>query len=210
MNRKVLGIAVLALAAVMLTTPLMVSAKPTIKSVEFRIESWPDFVFGDWSKFKAFPAGVSGNLKLMKLPAYGTPPLIDDIPDPGNPAEWLPALLNAWGGVSFSIEGETEDMVGTVLQWVIISNTFTDGSVSAVEKMTFTFDDPQGTLEISAHFDKDGNGMCIGTSGTGYFEGAKFTGTFTTIRTVYDLSMIGAEGNAIFKIQEGTGEIMFH
>ena len=68
LNRKVLGIAVVLLAVAMLATPL-VSAKPTIESVEFRIESWP-YLSGDFSKSKSVTAGESGNKKVIRIPTY--------------------------------------------------------------------------------------------------------------------------------------------
>ena len=157
-----------------------------------------------------FPAGVSGNFKLMKLPAYGSPDylggLIGYIPDQANLGEWGPLLFASAGGVSLSIQGEAEPRIGTVTQKVVKSNTFADGSVIAAEKWTLTFDD--GTLEVSSNHGKDGMGLCVGTKGTGYFEGAKFSGTYVATMTPYDLTPFGMEGTAIFKVQLGTGELM--
>ena len=77
MNKKVLGIAVVFMVVAMLASSIgAVLAKPTIKCVDFRVESWPapmndpDY---DWSKFKTFPAGESGNDKIIRIPTLGVP-----------------------------------------------------------------------------------------------------------------------------------------
>ena len=124
------------------------------------------------------------------------------MPDPTFPV-WLPYLLASRGGVRLDITG-MGTYEGTVEQMAIHVNTFTDGSMKTNEKWTLTF--AEGTLEVSASH-KNGMGKCVGTRGTGIFEGAKFTGTFEVNLHWYVLPDVG---NAGFKIQEGTGEIMFN
>ena len=203
-KRKIFGLALVIAMIAVLATPLA-AAKPTIKSVEFRIESWPaPLEIGDYSKMKEIPAGESGNSKLIRVPTRGVPPLVDYVPDANPPSVWMPLLLASSGGVRLDIDGMST-YEGTVDQMVIHDNTFADGSWSAIEKWAFTFDD--GTLEVSATMLRNGMGKCVGTRGTGIFEGAKFTGEFETVSNWYYLA--GFDLEACFKIQEGTGEIMF-
>jgi hypothetical protein len=202
-KKKILGFALAFVFLSMLATP-MVSAKPTIKSVAFRIESWPaPTEVGDYSKMKAITAGESGNSKLLRLPTLGVPPLVDDVPE-DDPAVWIPLLFVARGGVRLTIDG-MGTREGTVDQMIIHSNTFADGSASDNQKWTFTF--AEGTLEVSVKTDKNGMGKCVGTRGTGIFEGAKFTGTFEV--NLYWYYLAAFDLWAGFTIQEGTGEIMF-
>jgi hypothetical protein len=203
LNRKVLGIAVVLLAVAMLATPL-VSAKPTIESVEFRIESWP-YLSGDFSKSKSVTAGESGNKKVIRIPTYGEPLLVDDVPstNPLDPTYWFLLFMAQREGVRLTINGD-DPMEGTVEQMALQTITFADGSWTASEKWTFTF--AEGTLEVSAISHKNGMGKCVGTHGTGIFEGAEFTGTFDANRYWYEWTGVANVG---FKIQEGTGEIMF-
>jgi hypothetical protein len=203
LKRKILGLALVIAMIAVLATPLA-AAKPTIKSVEFRIESWPAPTgVGDYSKLKAFPAGESGNSKMIKGPTMGVPPLLDDIPD-SDPAVWVPYLMSAKGGVRLTIDG-MGTREGIVEAMVIHDNTFADGSWSDSEKCTFTF--AEGTLEISAKLFTNGMGKCVGTRGTGIFEEAKFTGTFEVNLYWYYLALYDLWAG--FKIQEGTGELMF-
>jgi hypothetical protein len=199
-KRKILGLALAIAMIAALATPLVV-AKPSVKSVEFRIESWPALIgVGDYSKMKVIPAGESGNSKLLRTPTFGVPPLVDDVPDP---AAWIPLLLASSGGVRLAIDG-MGTFVGAVEAMIIHVNTFADGSESGNERWAFIF--AEGTLEVSANFLRNGMGKCVGTRGTGIFEGAKFTGTFEISNNWYYWSAYDLLAN--FKIQEGTGEIM--
>ena len=209
MNRKLLLI-VLTLAVVLLATPLLasVSAEPkTVAAVAFRVETWPaDPAVADYSKFKFFTVGDSGAYKIIRLPASGHLPLIDDglLPyDPSAYGKWMPLI--GFGGVRLTI-GEEEPIEGGVQQMIIHTNTFADGSGNAIEKWVFTFAD--GTLEVSATMDRNSGGKCVGTHGTGIFAGAKFSGTFDAQMYGYVIPGPPPTG-VIFKIQEGTGEIMF-
>jgi hypothetical protein len=202
-NRKVLVTFVVLMAAAMLATPLIscAAAKPTVKSVVFRLETWPaNPELADYSKFKYFECGESENVMLLRLPTDGVPPLLDFVP---TLEQWNanPFLYLEKGGIRLIIDGVP--MVGVAEQMVINCRVGTGlDDWDAAEKWTFTF--AEGTLELSAVSTSDGLGTCIGTRGTGYFEGAKFMGTFTSVLYPYDLYGTGVE----LKVQVGTGELM--
>ncbi len=187
MNRTILLTATLLLIAAMLATPLA-SAKPEVWSVTFNLVTLPDHLSpdADWSKLKTFQT-KSGLLLVDQIPAIGTVVLgIDNGVDP------------------------PYTMSGVVTQMVLCSKLYLNDDPMKVmgnEKWTFTFD--EGTLEVSANFwiddlttQPNGGGTCVGTKGTGVFEGAKLKGAFTTI-------MSPADENGILKIQFGSGEIKF-
>ena len=175
----------------MLTLPILASAKPTTQEISFRIETWPD-LSADWSKYKLILAGESGNFKLNRVNAIGIPPLLDEIPDG-------PVPLFGTGGVRLTI-GDDDPLEGIVEILVIHVNNYPDLSYTSIEKWTFTFGD--NTLELSATV-KDGVGTCIGTRGSGIFEKAKLTASFTD-------ALIWNYGQAAFNIKEGTGQIKFN
>jgi hypothetical protein len=188
MNKKILGISVGLLVVAMLATPLMVSAKPVVWSVEsFSLTTLPDLL-GDWSKFKMVET-KSGPILVDHIPTIGPVELVYD------------------DGVS------EHTLIGEVKQMVLTSKLYLNDDPARVmgnEKWTFTFADAEAsTLEVSANFwiddmfaaEPNGGGTCVGTNGTGVFEGAKFKGTFDTI-------MISLDG-AILKTQYGSGEIKF-
>jgi len=190
MNKKMLGIFVSLVVVVMLATPLVacVNAKPVVWSVEFSFSNLPDMA-GDWSKFKMVET-KSGPNKVDHIPTFG-----DDV-----------VLVYNDGISDHTLNGE-------VTQMVITSKLFLNDDplrVMGNEKWIFTFDDAEAsTLEISANFWMDdmltqpnGGGKCVGTYGTGVFEGAKFKGTF-------DTEMYPQPSGAILKMQYGSGEIMF-
>jgi hypothetical protein len=165
--------------AAMLATPL-VSAKPEVWSVTFNLVTLPAPLDADWSKFKMFET-EKGLLVVDQIPASGTAQLV---------------------------HGSTT-MTGVVTQMVLCSKLYLGTSMRVMgnEKWTLIFD--EGTLEVSANFwiddmttQPNGGGTCVGTHGTGVFEGAKFKGTFDTI-------MIPQLDEAILKIQFGSGEIKF-
>jgi len=191
MNKKILGVFVSLLAVVMLATPLVacVSAKPVVWSVEFSLTTLPDLL-GDWSKFKM-------------VETKSGPILVDHIPTIGE--------------VELGIDDGVDDpylMTGVVTQMVLTSKLYLNDDPARVmgnEKWVFTFADAEAsTLEVSANFwiddmfaiEPNGGGTCVGTYGTGVFEGAKFKGTFDTI-------MIPQPGGGILKTQYGSGEIKF-
>ena len=181
MNRKLLGLFVALMAAAMLATPL-VSAKPAVWSVTFNLTTTPDLSpDADWSKFKEF-ATEKGMLIVDQIPASGTVQLV---------------------------HGSTT-MTGVVTQMILCSKLYLGTSMRVMgnEKWAFTFEGGS-TLEVSANFwiddmttQPNGAGTCVGTHGTGVFEGAIFKGTFTTI-------MIPQGEAGILKIQSGSGEIKF-
>lgn len=185
MNRKVSVIFVALMAVAMLATPL-VSAKPVVWSVEFSLETLPDLSEdADWSKYK-------------EVVTKSGPVLVDQIPTIGT------VVLGYNDGVS------DHTMIGVVKQTVLTSKLYIfDDPIKVFgnEKWTLIFDG--GTLEVSANFWIDdllnppnGGGKCVGTHGTGIFNGAIFKGTFDTI-------MIPTGSGGIFKIQFGSGEIKF-
>jgi hypothetical protein len=189
MKKKILGIFVSLLAVVMLASPLVVcvSAKPVVWSVEFSFSTLPDMISGDLSKFKMVETR-SGLVKVDHIPTIGDDLVLD------------------------YDDGTTQDTLsGEVSQMVITSKLFEGDPfrVMGNEKWVFTFDDAEAsTLEISAVFWMDdmltqpnGWGKCVGTSGTGIFEGAKFKGTFDTEMYI--------QLNGILKLQYGEGEIKF-
>ena len=101
-------------------------------------------------------------------------------------------------------------MTGMVTQMVLCSKLYLGTSMRVMgnEKWTFAFEGGS-TLEVSANFWIDdmlnppnGGGTCVGTHGTGVFDGAIFKGTFDTI-------MVPTGSGGIFKIQSGSGEIKF-
>ena len=174
MKKAVLVLAVALLAVAMLATPMVACAKPVVWSVDFSLETYPDLA-GDWSKFKEFTTN-NGLIVVDHIPTVGTVTLVHD--------------------------GNT--MTGVATQMVLNSKLFSfdPQRVMGNEKWVFTF--AEGTLEISANFWIDGDrsgGTCVGTFGTGIFEGAIFKGTF-------DTTMVSL-GGAILKDQSGSGEIKF-
>ena len=201
MNKKVLGIVVVLMAVSMLATPLIVYAKPTIKDVDFRIEVWPaDPALSDWSKFKSFSAGESENSKFLIMPIIGMPPLIDDIPSVDDFMADPFAYLGVTGGVRFTIG--TWEHEGMVEGMLIHLNYYADGTHKAIEQYTFTFDDAEeSTLEILSLINRKGEGKLVGTRGTGYFEGAKFAGSYDKTEFYYPFGVA-------FVVLEGEGEIM--
>ena len=203
MNRKILVTVVFLVSAALLATPLVVTAgaKPTIASFAFRVETWPDLA-GDFDKFKHFSAGESENGVIIRIPSIGNAPLIDDVPDNTWPS-WYQYLGR--GGVRLTIDG-MGTYVGNVTQMVIHSNFFANEVKFSIEKWTFTFD--EGTLEVSVNT-ANGEGKCIGTRGTGIFAGVKFSGTFDTHAYEYTIPVTSPPLSVQFKIQEGTGEVMF-
>jgi hypothetical protein len=183
MNRKALITAVTLLTITMLSTPL-VSAKPVVWSVAFELQTLPDLSEdADWSKYK-------------EVVTKSGPVLVDQIPTIGT------VVLEYNDGVS------DHTMTGVVKQTVLTSKLYLFDDPLKVfgnEKWTLIFDG--GTLEVSANFWIDdmlnppnGGGTCVGTHGTGVFDGAIFKGTFDTI-------MVPTGSGGIFKIQSGSGEI---
>ena len=192
-NKKILWIAVLSLAAVMLTTPLMASAKPTTKSVVFRVETWPDIAGTDLERLKIFATGQEKFLIIQRLACIGTPPLIDNGPDADYPTDFLR------GGVRLVIT-DVGTYTGTAKQLIIKTKAEAGPETGfSMEKWTFDFGD-DGTLEVSTTF-CDGEGECVSTIGTGDFAGAHFKGTYDVTLTWYD--SVG------YKVVDGTGEIRF-
>jgi hypothetical protein len=207
MNKRILGLFACLVVSTMLTIPMVVSAKPVVKSVTFEIESWPAGPTGDWSKYTEFFAGESGNLKLLRLPLEGQPPLLDVVPDPAaftaDPFSYL-----GRGGVRLIIDGTDILGEGRVEKMLIQTSLFADWSSLATEKWTFMFDDSeQSTLELSI-VTNNGEGKCVGTRGTGYFEGAQFKGTFTEVLYWYVTPEWLGGWNAAFSVIDGTGELM--
>ncbi len=184
MNRTILLTATLLLIAGMLATPLA-SAKPEVWSVTFNLVTLPD-LDADWSKYKEVIT-ESGPILVDQIPTIGT------------------VVLEIDNGVA-----PPYTMSGVVTQMVLCSKLYLNDDPMKVmgnEKWTFTF--AEGTLEVSANFWIDdmlnppnGGGTCVGTQGTGVFEGAKLKGTFETI-------MIPQDNQAILKMQVGLGEIKF-
>ena len=196
MNKKIFGIFASLLVVAMLATPLIasVSAKPATYAVEFRVESWPNINdLGDWT---TFPTGQEKFVIIKRLNCIGIPPLIDeesiDMPDD---------LLASRGGVRLIITGKGT-YEGTVEQVIIFtqSDAATGDTRFSVEKWTFTF--AEGTLEVSTTF-RDGEGKCVGTRGTGLFEGAHFKGAYDITLTWFT----APGGNPSFKVAVGSGEI---
>jgi len=185
----------------MLITPLIVYAKPTVEDVDFRIEIWPaDPAVYDWSKFKSFDAGESANSKIFKFPVIGVPPLLDEVPTVedfmADPFDYL----SVTGGFRFTIGNWEHE--GMFVGWAIHINYYADGTHKAIEQYTFTFDDAEeSTLEVLSQIDRNGVGKLVGTKGTGYFEGAKFAGTYDKIEFWYPFGVA-------FVVLEGEGEIM--
>ncbi|PVX23834.1 MAG: hypothetical protein CW716_11180 [Candidatus Bathyarchaeum sp.] len=209
MKKKMLGVFTCLLVVAMLATPLVASAKPAIKPVTFRVEAWPAGPDGDWSKYKLILAGESGNLKLLQLPLEGEPPLLDFVPDPADVNAFPDCFaFLGFGGVRFMIDGANLLGEGRVEKMLIQTTQFADGSYRATEKWTFKFyDTEQSTLELSI-VTKNGEGKCVGTRGTGYFEGAQFKGAFTENLNWYVLPVELGGGDAAFSVIEGTGELM--
>jgi hypothetical protein len=206
MKKKILGIFACLLVAAILSTPLVVCAKPAVKPVTFKVEAWPSAT-GDYSKYTEILAGESGNFKLLRLPLEGEPPLLDVVP---NPLDFLadPFSYLGVGGIRFTIDGANLLGEGRVEKMLIQTTQFADGSYQATEKWTFKFyDAEQSTLELSI-VTKNGEGKCVGTRGTGYFEGAQFKGAFTENLNWYVTPEWLGGWTAAFSVIEGSGELM--
>ena len=214
MNRKVLVI-VLALAVAMLATPLVacVNAKPRIATVEFRSETWGNRDNPN-PKYRLGPAGDSGVALMKQINIIGIPPLTDKTPPD------MPSVADALayrGGVRLVIteDSNTYTLLGTVEQLLITGMAKTDWGVVDNEKATITITENPGggapdgwegsTLELSLPFIR-GEGKIVGNRGTGIFEKAQFRGTYSMVAGGL---LIPPGIPAVYKVQWGTGEIMF-
>lgn len=218
MNKKIFGIFVFILIVFMLATPLAacVTAKPTTAAVVFRSETWGD-LFNPNPKMRMGFAGNSSNLLMKKINIIGNPPLNNMTP-PSNKPTAADALV-ARGGFCINITQGTNvyTLLGTVEQLLITGVGHTGKNLlNDNEKATVTITGNPGggappgweesTLELSILW-VHGEGKILGNKGTGIFKNAQFRGTYSMNATsVFVPSLMRV---AVYKVQYGTGEIMF-
>ena len=199
------------LTALILVAPLAatVNAKPTIATVNFHIETWPNRADIQAGNYKMFTNGA-GKTILLGLNIVGIPQLVNDeyvlndVP-PEFPADWI----SAWGGVRLIISEGTNiyTLIGKTEQTLLHS---VDGDKGfSVEKWSFMVlsatenapDDAVGsTLDLLAYM-RGEEGRCVGAGGTGIFKKAQMKGTFSVDLTSF--------GGLLFKVQDGLGELKF-
>lgn len=212
MNRKILTISMTLFTSIMLIALLVesVPAKPTTATVEFRIETWGD-INDPNPKMKNFIAGKSENSIMKMINIIGNLPLLDGA------APTIPDFLIGRGGVQLIItpEGSAPYTLEGNVDQLIITFDMVGGGFLTTEKSTFTIKSVDGpapdgaidsTLELSLHA-KDGIGKIVGNRGTGIFEKTQFRGTYIMTPTLVPLP---SGAMAVFKVQAGTGEIMFN
>ena len=211
MNKKVFATVLILLTTLILVAPLAaaVNAKPTIATVNFHLETWPnraDIIAGN---YKMFTNGA-GKTIILGLNIVGIPKLVNDeylLNDvPEFPADWI----TAWGGVRLIIQEGANDytLIGKTEQTLLHS---VDGDKGfSVEKWSFMVlsatenapDDAVGsTLDLLAYM-RGQEGRCVGAGGTGIFKKAQMKGTFSVTLSVFGQGIL-------FKVQEGLGELKF-
>jgi len=218
LKSKVLVIAVALMAVAMLATPLVacVNAMPTIATVEFRSEVWGD-LFNENEKERMGTVGNSSNILMHKINIIGNPPLLYiDPPDKPSVAD----ALAARGGIELIITMglDTYTLVGSVEQLLIHGMAKPPKGMNVNEKAIIRITaNPGGgapggwdgsTLELSLVFTRSGGGKILGNRGTGIFENVQFRGTFSQLGTGVLIPPPPFEVT-IYKVQWGTGEMMF-
>jgi hypothetical protein len=217
MNKKILGIFVSLLVVAMLATPLVVcvNAKPTTATVVFRSETWGD-LFNENEKEKVCTVGNSSNAVMKKINIIGNPPLTNMTPPLEKPS--AADALVARGGFCINITqgSNTYTLLGTVEQFLITGHARPGLGLVDNEKATVTItDNPVGTapsgwdgstLELSIIWIK-GEGKILGNRGTGIFKNVQFRGTYA----MYSAGVLvpSLMTVAVYKVQTGTGEMMF-
>ena len=213
MKKKILTLSMTLFTSIMLIALLVesVPAKPTTATVDFHIETWGD-VNDPNPKMKNFIAGESENTIMKMINIVGNLPLLDEatptIPDFLIGRGGVRLIINPEGSAPYTLEGDVDQL--------IITFSIVSGGALTTEKSTFTIKSvvdgqaPDGaidsTLELSLHA-KNGIGKIVGNRGTGIFENTQFRGTYIMTPTLVPLPT-GAM--AVFKVQAGTGEIMFN
>jgi hypothetical protein len=212
MNRKILTLSITIFTSIMLLALLVecVPAKPTTATVDFRIETWGDANDPN-TKMKSFVAGESENTIMKMINIVGNLPLLDGA------TPTVPDFLIGRGGVRLIIdpEGSAPYTLDGDVDQLLITFGIVSGGALTTEKSTFTIKSvvdgqaPAGaigsTLELSLHA-KDGIGKIVGNRGTGIFENTQFRGTYIMTPTLVPLPT-GAM--AVFKVQAGSGELVF-
>lgn len=215
MKRKILGLAVVLMAIAMMATPLLasVNAKPTVATVEIYSESWPRVNdLGD--KLRMGSAGKSNNTIIHALNIFGNGDLIDPEEPPAGIN--LPVdLVMGNGGVRLTInDGAKEYVLTGSMDQLLLQMMINPSGGQVVHKTTWTIldasenapDDAEGsTLEVLGVSQPGGGLKAVGTRGTGIFEGAKFKGTYTS----QTFAFATGQGQVLFRIDTGAGELMF-
>ena len=206
--------AMLLIATMVLPLAASVNAKPEFASVEFRMESWGDKDNPN-EKARMGTVGNSTNILMHKINIVGNPPLLNFEPPPGSPT--VADALAGRGGIELNITmgGNTCTLVGSIKQLLIHGMARPGKGMNVNEKATITITDNPGggapdgwdgsTLELSLLFLR-GRGKIAGNRGTGIFKNVQFSGTFTQAATSM---FVPPYGLLVYKVQWGTGEMMF-